>query len=339
MFRLIVIIAIYVVTVNAQDFLHEVNATYTSASYKKLLYTNKNLTLNRFESNSTQQKIKTDFEVLLPQYLDSKSLFSKERFAMLEEPDFSISQLRFLDFMTVSRAYLALLEEQKEWEKRDALLEKNLADLEALMRNSKGMVNYILSLANYKKIYVAFSKSKQSCALIQKYSLPEEDIFFQRFNHERAWLLRQIDTLDHIDEIDEDDFDEKAYQQFMTQAKQSSKKYVNHYFDAIIAGIKTQSRDELKEVYKTMDIEQKSLMSQWNMARFILSGVKARIIYHIFGSIDDYGFMTDFIGKTIALVAIPKVGDTYIEHIELMNQYEALVKECSLETGYASEHI
>ncbi len=313
---------------STQDFLYDINVTYSDEFYQSILNEKQITTLIGFENNTTQKKIKSDFEKLLPKYLESDNLFTNKQLLMLQDPNYVIPQSHFKDFITVSILYLNLLKYQKKSEKSNAILEKNLINIKSLMQNSNGMINYILSIFLYQKIYTEIKcDSKEIYSLFKKFPPPDKSIFFKKVEYENREVVSFIDeNLNSIDEIDKKNYNEVEYNKLMTQIKDSAKKYVNKYFDEMSIAIKLESSDELKKFYRHIEKEENEHLSYWNLPKILLSALKSRVYVILFGSNDDYGYFADYIGKTLAFVAIPKLDTLYLNHIEMIKQYEELLK-------------
>ena len=306
------------------DLLNHIYTTYSKKFYEGLFSADRELTLTDFESNSTQSKIKADFEKLLPKYLEIENPFTQEKISKLQEPDLSVYKSHFKDFITVSILYLNLQTNPKE---RVALLEKNLINLQSLMQNSKGMMNYILALNLYQKLYSTFKPgSEETYELLKSIPPPDKSIFFEKLEDEREWVLNSIATMNHVDQVDKQSFNGEGYKILMSQVIFVAQADVNRYFDKMVSIIKLESRDELKKFNQYIEEVGQEYTSYWNLAKFMMSTLTTKIYTVLFGAKKDYGFMAEYIGKTLALVAVPKLPGLYLDHIEMIGQYEKLLE-------------
>lgn len=313
---------------STQDFLYDINATYSDKFYENILSEEQTTTLIDFENNSAQKKIKEDFEKLLPKYLESDNLFTNKELSKLQETKYIISQSHFKDFLTVSTLYLNLLNYEKKRQQSNVLLEKNLINLRSLMQNSNDMINYILSIILYKKLYADIKcDSKKTYGLFKKFPPPDKSIFFKKFEYEKQEIISLLDiNLNHIDTVDKKDYNEVEYKKLMTQVSLAAKKYVNKYYNEMAVVIKLESNDEMKRFYKYIEKEENEHLSYWNLPKMILSSLKARVYNILFGGNEDYGYFAYYIGKTLAFVSLPKLDTIYLDHIEMIEQYEILLK-------------
>ncbi|MEJ2527507.1 MAG: hypothetical protein P8Y49_05435 [Sulfurovaceae bacterium] len=139
----IILLSVITFASPAQDFLADINATYSSAFYEKLdIHSNTSLTLADVETNSTQKKIKEDFERLLHKYLKVDDLFPESGSYADSETINQHLPIQFRDFFEISILYLNLLSHKQEQGLHDKLLKKNLLNLHALI-HKKGMMSYI----------------------------------------------------------------------------------------------------------------------------------------------------------------------------------------------------
>jgi hypothetical protein len=314
----ILLISIFFITAlsaeSEQSLLRDIETTYSNDFYQDIFYTSKNLTLIDFEHNSTQKKIKEDFEKFLPRYLSTNDFFKDEDSQESEESDFSLMQSHH-KFIIVSKLYLNLLSHQADRKKQKALLEKNLLNFQFLMQNTSRMWQYMFSMSLYTDLYSDLEcNSKEIYDVLKRYPPPNRSDVFKKLEDEKQW---QIDSAEAVEDTD---IEKK---EFLTQLNQASKMYINRYFDEMATAIKCESRDELKKFNSYIKKEREENMSFWSKVKFTLGVLKAKF----FGNKEEgYSYIADFTGKTMALIAVPRLSDLYLNHITIRQQYENILK-------------
>lgn len=312
-----------------QNLLYEIKSTYSKDFYKGLYSDNKSLTLANFENNSTQKKIKEDFERLIPKYFKADNLFIQENLKEFNTDDNSLITLNLQKFFVTCTLYIKLLDRQQKTIKSNQLFKKTLSDLNALMRNSTSFANYIISVILYKKFYSNIElNSLYKYAWLKKCPPPDKTIFFEKLKYEEQWVLNSLENAYLDKQVDKKDYNEKEFKKLMRQVNSTAKHQVKIYFAMMYKALKHESLEEIEKYNKFIETEGKKHMSVWNKIRFFLSTIKVKIFNIIFGYNSDYGFMAKYMGKTIALVAVPKLTNLYLEHINILLKYKNLLKIC-----------
>jgi len=298
----------------AQDFLADINATYSSAFYEKLdIDKNKNITLADAETNSTQKKIKEDFERLLPEYLKVDDLFPESGSYANSKSIKQHLPMQFRDFFEISILYLNLLSHKQEQGLHDKLLKKNLLNLHALM-HKEGMMSYIFSLVLYQKLYTHLEcHTKEDYLLLQKYPPPDKSFFFVKLEEEKQDILHSYEGLSK----------KENYEESMTQVSLAAKRYTEDNFEEMTKVLKLESREK----YKLFNQKIKKA-SRKDFRWAIIKIMKIRL-YDKLHIKHDYECLADHIGKVLGQVTMPRTGFIYFEHIDILQDYNKKLKECA----------
>lgn len=313
------------------NMLNDINATYSDKFYVNYCQTSKTLTLNDFENNSTQKRIKTDFEKLLPKYLTIEELFSNEEFSKLDKDKFMVFKFEFRKFFTTSIFYLELLKKQKKLNMRNELLEKNLLNLELLMSNSENILNYALSIILYEKLFSSLScSSKEVYNLLKKFPPQDKSVFFEKIEDERQKELNMTRLLESPSKVKHVPGTEQELKKYMAQVHATANRYINKYYDKMIIAIKSESEDNVKAFDKYMDEELEKHVSLWSRIKYMLSVYKAEIFYRLYGTNEDYGYMVDLNGYLVSSTSVPitHFNKLYLKHIDMIQKYHDLLKSC-----------
>jgi len=123
--------------------------------------------------------------------------------------------------------------------------------------------------------------------------------------------------------------DSIGYIQLMTEVYDVLEQNINFYFDkmsiAIKITIKEKNERSINQFNIYMKEEKDTHMSFGNKIMFAISAGKIKIKNFLALENETYGYMSEFMGKTTALIAIPKVGSTTLEFIELVEQNKKLL--------------
>ncbi|MBN2767959.1 MAG: hypothetical protein JXQ68_02560 [Campylobacterales bacterium] len=311
----------------AQDFLADINATYSSAFYEKLdIHKNTSLTLVDAETNGTQKKIKEDFERLLPKYLKVDDLFSKEVYDN-DDTSFRVLSSRYREFFEVSILYLNFLSSPKEQGLHNRLLEKNLLNLHALTR-LRGMPNYILSLVLHKKLYTDIEcYSTGDYLLLQKYPPPDKTFFFVKLEEEKEQILHSYEGMAKLDELDID-VNKENYKKMMTQVSLAAKRYTEDSFKKMAKVLKLESQEKFKQFNQEIEEQSKKDLNNWTIVKTTLCYLKIKF-YDALHIEHDYGCIADFMGKILGRVAMPRTGAIYFDYIDMLQDYNKKLKKCA----------
>ncbi len=312
----------------AQDFLADINATYSSAFYEKLdIDKNKNIILADAETNSTQKKIKEDFERLLPKYLKVDDLFPKSGSYVDPETIKQHLPIQFRDFFEISILYLNLLSHKQEQGLHDKLLKKNLLNLHAFI-HKKGMMSYIFSLVLYQKLYTHLEcHTKEDYLLLQKYPPPDKSFFFVKLEEDKQDILHAYEGLTKLDKLDVD-IDKENYEKLMTQVSLATKRYTEDSFKKMAKVLKLESREKYKLFNQEIQEASKKDLNKWAIVKITLCSLKIRL-YDKLHIEHDYECLADYIGEMLGQVAMPRTGAIYFDHIDMLQDYNKKLKECA----------
>ena len=310
---------------SAEELLKDINITYSKENYQNIFKNLNELTISSFESNSTQKMIKEDFEELLPNYLNNEDIFSQVNLKQLKKDN--IYKHKWREFISASLVYMKYLESQEEFEREERIMKRNLINFNSLMVNSQELVDYIIALILYEKTYFYEGLNNTKIISITKeYPPVDPSIYFDKLHTERDNLLYLIDHMNDIDEKEMNDYETSDYKRLMTRVKSSAKKHINNNFKKMEIATKNDSPNTLKDYYEDLKKEEKKHMDFWSKIKLFFYTMMAKVFQIFFGYNMFHDYMGDYIGKTVALVSIPKYNNLYIKHIEVRNQYNALIK-------------
>ena len=313
----------------AQDFLADINATYSNAFYEKLdIDKNKNITLANADNNSTQKKIKEDFERLLPKYLKVDDLFPESGSYADPKTIKKYLPIQFKDFFEISILYLNLLSHKQEQGLHDKLLKKNLLSLHAFI-HKKGMISYLFSLILYQRLYAHLEcHTKEDYLLLQKYPPPDKSFFFIKFEEEKQRILHLDPDLSSLKKAYKK-IGKEDYQKVVNQTEIATKKYVKANFADMISILKLESLEKYEKynekIKKNMDKDLESLSTKIKIVLCLLK-IELFAKWHIE---QDYDCVADFAGKRLGWVAMPRTGFIYFEHIDILQDYNKKLKKCA----------
>ena len=171
-----------------------------------------NITFDNIENNQTQQEAKALFEQILPYYLKTQTLFSKERLERLNHEQIvidandknstipspeeftkslkddyyllTIRDIRYhVIFFRMVNSYLKSIENNSEqW---DELAQKALDDIVQLIDNSMNSGDYAYGLSMLEKIYKVVDKQE----LLKSYPPPSKELLYQKIEQDKCNLL------------------------------------------------------------------------------------------------------------------------------------------------------
>lgn len=327
MLRIIIInifLSTFIFASSTQDFLHDLNATYSNEFYSKISFsTDKSIILLSYDKNKTQRRIKEDFEKLFPRYMQTNGLFTKEILTKVNTEKYVLSSYNFI-FSSIE--FIKLLNKQNKIIQSNKLLEKMLIDINRLMLNSNRIINYMLSIMFYKRLYERIEyNSKEKYALLKKYPPPSKEIFFEKLKFDKQSILAFSKEISCTKDSKREDCKDKNYRKLMLQSYKASVKYTNFYYDKLAIAIKSESKKEIEKFEKFIDKEHEQISSLTSILKYTFSGIKAKIIISLFDEVDDFGYRAEFDGKLSALTVSPRYNRTYIEHINLIKIYNDLI--------------
>ena len=125
--------------------------------------------------------------------------------------------------------------------------------------------------------------------------------------------------------------DSVGYIKLMTEVYDVLEENLNVYFRKMVIAINTTIKEKSERAINQFNIyikEEKEIhMSFSNETMFALSTGKIKIKNFLGLENKTYGYMSKFTGKTIALIAIPKVGSTPLEFVKLVEKNKKLLGE------------
>jgi len=330
MFHKLFLIITITLTLSAsnKELLQKINETYEDDFYTHLSKLS-TLSLNNYENNATQKKIKDEFEQILPLYLKSRGLFSKSNLEQQEKEE--IKFLKISAFIPISVSYVKYLESIKNEKLASVIMQKDLSNLHDLMVNSNGTINYVIALSSYLEIYSSYKKLSSSMfVLLQNNPPPNKSIYIQKVENEKIVLFSMIDKMTDEDEKSMKDYDTSAYKQLMTKVKSKAKLYIGEYTSKRLIATLSQSEQKREEFEQYMQEEKDRLMSVWSMIKLFFHKLLANILQIFVGYNTQYDYVADYMAKVLALTAGQKTDFIYDTHIKLEHEYERLVNPRSI---------
>ncbi len=291
------------------NFFIDLNQTVSSDFYEN---EREVLTLEKFETNSTQLKIKNDFEKLLPNYLTSTKITLFYEFDKLQ----MIVAIHRL--FKISSLYVNLTKDQN-------IFEKNLKDLNDITKNSKDFDSYNMAIHTYVEYYKNTNiKQKKFKTILQSNPPPSSKIYIEKF--EKKWnslindiLIKAIETKPNTkDKL-------KAYEIYIKTLRY----YLNYYKNSYIETIKKNSPNEVEKWYKNITEEFEKLDSFLSRLKVFISTIYSYIKYSLFNTIDKDTYQLEFTCKRIAILMIrlhANPRSPYFEHEKILAKYKELIK-------------
>ncbi len=306
------------------ELLQKINATYGDEFYTPL--SKKSLiSLNDYENNATQKKIKDDFEKILPLYLKSTDIFSKSSLKQLENKGIKFFKIRA--FIPISVSYVKYLESIKEKELATKIMKKNLINLHDLMLNSTGVINYVVALSSYLEIFSNYQNpSSGMLVILQDNPPPSKVIYVQKVKDEKMLTFSMIDAMTNEDEKSMKDYNTSAYKKLMSRVKSRAKLYIDKYMSKGVTATLSESEEKRKKFEHYIEKEKKSTRSIWTLIKLFFHKLLANILQIFIGYNTQYDYVADYMAKVLALTAVPNMGPLYDKHIKLEQEYERLLK-------------
>jgi len=321
--KLFFVIAITVnILASDKKLIEDINTIYAEDFYNNFSnYTS--LPLNDFENNTTQKKIKEDFEKILPRYLNNKSIFTKSSLEKQEKDKVEKYKIRM--FISISLSYIKYLNSRDDYQLSQRIMKRNLINLNALMVNSKNMMNYLIALGTYSKIFSNYgTPSLEMVELFKKYPPPNKSIYFEKLEAEKLYLIQTIDDMNNVDKVNMEDYETSDYKKLMTKVRASAKSDINKYFSKMLLAT---SQSKVDDFNKYIKIEGDKLMSTWNQIKFLFHTILSKILQIFIGYNSQHDYVAVYMGEILAIVAVPRLADIYGEHIKMEQAYKRLLNQ------------
>jgi len=303
---------------SSKTLIQDINLMYSSEIYRS----SSPIKIIDFQSDRVQNNIKEDFEKLLPLYLKSENIFSKNSIKELRAHN--IEEFKWNKFIEVSIAYMEYLKSEGRHEEAKKLLQKNLIDTQSLMLNSDSFLDYILTLSVYEKIYSSKALSSEMfISLFKKYPPPDKQLFFKKADLERKSIFELIHEMGEADI--KSSIDIANYEKFMKQVKKSAKNSVDIYFDKMIIAIKSESIEKMGNFSKYMENERRISTSIWSSIKLWFHAIVANILQIFIGYNFQHDHIAKHVGNILALATIPNIQNLYTKHIEIIEKQNALI--------------
>lgn len=123
--------------------------------------------------------------------------------------------------------------------------------------------------------------------------------------------------------------DTAGYTKLMTEVYNHLEKNLNLYFSKMIMAIKTSMKEKnsqaLDDFNQYMIDEKKNHMSLKNKIIFTVMGVLVKVKNMIGIGNENHGYISKFMGKTHALIAMPIVRSTSLDYIDLIEKNKKLL--------------
>lgn len=139
--------------------------------------------------------------------------------------------------------------------------------------------------------------------------------FFIALDGEKEFILKAYE----VSRQDDEDTTEE-YDKLMLEVEKHLNDYVDLYFGKMYVAMKQKTPQALKKFEDYMDKEREEFSSMKNRAFMFLYYVKTKIRNLLMLGNESYGFMSKYMGQTIALVGIPRVKRIYLEYLDTIEE-------------------
>ena len=328
---LIIIMVSHIHALTVHPLLNDINTSFNKTAFSELKEFNKinTIKVSNFDNNSTLEQALRSYKILLPDYLNESTLFNKESFEGIGDKYYEISsRYHYIEFFNTSILHLKILSKDNNYILIKKIVSTHINNLNALMINSVTMLDYIIALSLYKKLYTAISENRRDSDIynvLKQNPPPSSDIYYQKIEFEKNSTYKMSEK----SLLNQDDFKElgDGYKQLMTTVLKRFKFYYDSYMKKYIISVKSESQKEIDIFKQFMEKEEKDHISFFSRMFFVYEGIKVKLLNR-YGYEVDYSGMADFMGKTLALVAYPKFGSTLKDHKHLIKQYEKCLSNC-----------
>lgn len=134
--------------------------------------------------------------------------------------------------------------------------------------------------------------------------------FFIALEGEKEFILKAYKASGEDDENTTEE-----YEKLMLEVEKHLNLYVDLYFDKMRAAMMQKTPQALEKFEVYMDKEREELSSIKNRVLIFFYYAKVKIRNLLMLGNDSYGFVSKFMGQTLALGAIPRVKSTYLEYL------------------------
>lgn len=141
----------------------------------------------------------------------------------------------------------------------------------------------------------------------------DTEAFFAGLDEAEAFILKAYKEgeKDEVDGAEESEL-------LMLEVENHLKAYIDLYFGKMRAAMRQETPQALEEFEVYMDKERKEISSLKTRALLLLYYAKAKIKNLLMIGNESYGMLSKLMGQTIALVGIPLVKDTYLDHLKMI---------------------
>lgn len=308
--KIIYVFILMVQTLTASNnFFIDLNQTISGNFYEQGI---KALTLEKFETNTTQLKIKNDFEKLLPNYLTSTKITLFHDFDKLQ------MMIAIRRLFKMSSLYVNLTKEQN-------IFEKNLKDLNNIVKNSKDFDSYTVAINTYLKYYNNTNvKQKEFKTILESNPPPSSEIYFEKF--EKRWTDITKQTLENLNKREPKTRDELKAHEIYTKTLSY---YCNYYKNSYIESIKKKSPKEVEKWDNNITKEYEKLDGFLSRLKAFISAIYSYVKYSLFNIIDKDTYQLKFTCKRIAILTIrlhANIHSPYFQHEKILVKYKELIK-------------
>jgi hypothetical protein len=281
------------------------------------------------ENNSSQKALKESFEKLLPKYLESEELFSKE--ACQTDASSNIA-LPYSDFFRLLQLYTDYLKENASKDEYLELLDKSLGNFHTLMANSDNLIDYMISLNHMHQLLMSLHCSDEVIARVKKYPPQNPELLFEKLelDKERTLALWREKGMSE---------GEKMYNPEMLKRIH---KEVSMDFEKILTQMSKLERVAIEDgTIESLTRYKNYVKTVTDLSRHngIWENLKYKGSVYLMRALDFLGIESDFRGTTtdrvVALllaIMVPNRVDmdrkSYEQHRALVEQYERLLEGC-----------
>ena len=238
-----------------------------------------NITFDNIENNQTQQEAKALFEQILPYYLKTKILFSKERLERLNHEQIVIDandknptplvtmedfeerdKNRYKNMTTRDIHYYGIFFEMlygyiKEMEHDDVLTQKALEETLQLVENSMDKMDYMIGLSMLKKLYKIVDKKE----LLENSPPPSRELLYQKIEQDKCNMIDGWGVPRYKEGLSKEQNRKanEAMHSFGSELEKKFDPFIKRYIEALKGG----SKEELEQLKRYRKEEKKRVYS------------------------------------------------------------------------------
>lgn len=318
----IITLALKASSVSPQELISNINTIFSNKIYNSIDPFSFSFKENK--NNLSSQKIKEDLKKILPSYLETKPLFTRPLLTHFKEQNKTLVGVSI--FIKLSFSYANYLQHHNQEKLALQIIEQNLINLQDLMTNAPNMLDYLIALAIYSKIFDNYIPSSYKIVtLFQKYPPPSASLYFQKLEAEKKELFKRLDSLSHINQDIIDTSQKEAYEKLMKKIKASAKSHLEKYFSQM--RLAASSKKEQIKFKNYLKKENEELFTTSTQIKMALHSAFAKLFYFFVGYNYEFDYIAKYIGKMLALISLPRLEHFYQEHLKMLQKYHNFLEK------------